>query len=1515
MRIFRDTGTRFVLAVVAGLLAASSGGARSETRDFYFQRIAEERGLAQKTVTAIVQDPQGFVWVGTEGGLHRYDGQRYRLYRGDPRNPDSLPDNHVTALDSDGAQALWIGTSTQYVARLDLRNGRIHRYQPTLRDPAESSRRQVRALAFQPGRGLWIATRHGLERLDPGNGRQRQILALPPSPALPRQALLADAGGVLWYSTPQGLYRIDGVDRTQRIGPALPALALHRDGDGRLWLGNAQGLYRIDAARRELIRHWPAAGAAAQEVTAITSANDGYLWAAVGRAGLRRIAVAGDQVDTLLHDRAVPGSLPDDAVGALMMDNTGLLWVGSEYRGIAITDSHGARFPYVYDPALLQAGDMSVRAMAESVDGQLWLATDLGHLLRYRRQDGQLEDFGTPLPQGDTEAASRITAFTAGDAGNYWLATTVGLYRFDGASGALTAVPLPGDVATPNLRAVVVAADGTLWLGALDTGLFHFDPAHGEVQRYTATASDPARRLSHWSVLALLLDRSGRLWIGTGDGLDLLADGKLQHFRYAAGQADSLPGNIVRALLQGGDGRLWVGTQAGLAEILGDAAIRFAPASAQDAPEPAPMVYSIAEDAAHRLWMGTDVGLQRFDPTTRQLRRYTPLDGVQDLEFNGGSALRLRDGRLAIGGIRGINLFDPTRISDSRYAPPLRLLSSRIGDAPVDSDAQWSGQAPITMPQSAGILQLHLGTLDFADPAALRYRYQLEGYDKYWIDNGSRADITYTGLPPGQYRLRAQATNRDGLWNAQELTLPITVTPPPWRSPMALTLYALLALVSGALLAWLWLRRRRAERGYFEQIREREERLKIALWASGEHFWDNDLVANCAHVLSVEDPSGSDSAVRTLRFTNPDLEVHPDDLTNVRESMQAHLEGRTPMFLSEHRARGRDGKWIWIRARGRAVARDARGRVIRVAGTARDISDRRDADRERRIASEVLRSMNEAVSVLDENFVFVAVNPAFTRTTGYAEHEAIGHSASMLDSLQHDPQFYRDVRTQLVRDGHWSGEMWQQRKNGEEILCALETTLVEGAIDQRNLYVAVLSDITHAKRTEHELRLLANYDTLTNLPNRALLSERLSQAIVNARREDRRIAVLFLDLDRFKDVNDSLGHATGDRILRASAARLREVAPPGATVARLSGDEFTVLLEHLQDPEEADRLAERIIRAFEAPLAVEDRREIIISPSIGISLYPDHAQVPTDLLKHADTAMYQAKAAGRRTYQRYTEQMEWELRQRATLSGALRKVLENGELRLVYQPRVSLRTGEITGVEALLRWEHPYLGVIPPSHFIPLAEESGMILPIGEWVLREACTTLRRWRQHGLQALNMSVNVSALQLLRGDLPTQVARVLADTGIPGEHLELELTESVVMTKAAQAATTMQALRDLGVRLAIDDFGTGYSSLAYLKRLPITTLKIDKAFIDDIVQDKDDKAITSSIIAMAHTLGLYVVAEGVEHKVQAQLLLAQHCDEVQGYWVARPLDPYRCLAFLRNWQAGVARFEQAEPAEPA
>ena len=716
-----------------------------------------------------------------------------------------------------------------------------------------------------------------------------------------------------------------------------------------------------------------------------------------------------------------------------------------------------------------------------------------------------------------------------------------------------------------------------------------------------------------------------------------------------------------------------------------------------------------------------------------------------------------------------------------------------------------------------------------------------------------------------------------------------------------LQIVALIAVVGLSWLFW-WLvsRRRELDDLLMGQIREREARLNLALWGSGDEFWDWNIRDNSLYRLGANQlfGQGSQETMSTDEWRNNS--VHPDDLPRVQKLLQEHIVGHADIYDSEHRIRGANGDWVWVRSRGKVVERDESGNPLRMAGTARDITAIRRAERERRVALEVLRSMSEAVAVIELDFCFISVNPSFSRITGYSEEEVTGQNASMLDSSQHSPDFYRRVRDILERTGHWAGEMWQRRKDDEEFLGWIEMSEVRDSLGMRSHFVAVVNDITDKKRAEQELRYLANYDTLTGLPNRALLSERLGRAIIRARRQETRVAVLFLDLDRFKDINDSLGHAAGDRLLKAAAARLQATVGASDTVARLGGDEFTVVLEDVESLVSVERTARFILNAFSTPLDVDERHDVSITPSLGISLYPDHAMVPTDLLKYADTAMYQAKAEGRNTYQVYNETMDAQARQRAAIISALRKALERGEFRLVYQPRMSLVDGSITGAEALLRWNSADLGEIAPTVFIPLAEESGLIISIGEWVLGEACRQLKAWRAQGLTEICIGVNVSVLQLLRGNLVGYLKRLLEATELPADRIELELTESMVMQNAEQTTAVLNDLRRLGVSLAIDDFGTGYSSLVYLKRLPIDTLKIDKEFIDDLTRDADDEAITSTIVTMGHSLGLTVIAEGVENEDQLNFLRQQGCDEIQGHWLSRPIDGDRCLAFIRGWR---------------
>lgn len=1495
---------------MAGLLGAGlAGHAGAVTRDFYFERIGSERGLAQNTVNALAQDAQGFIWVGTQGGLHRYDGQRYVRYRHDPLDPSSLPDNYVTALASGGDDTLWVGTYSQYVVRLDPTSGATRRYDAS---SGSSGQQQVTALLPQ-GDKLWVGTLAGLERLDTATGARTRIITLGSQllRSAPSQALVSDDGGI-WYGSSAGLYRIDARTRVERLPYNIAVRSLAHDHRGRLWVGTSNGLYRLAEDGHTLVRAWPAEATledepAAVEIRSIVEAPDRHLWLSLGMRGLLRLNPDTGAVRRLNEQQGVLAGLPEDGINALMIDRGGMLWVGGQFRGAAVTDPLGTRFTYVMglgsrDPN--PTTEDSVRSLAQAADGALWIGTDDARLLRYDLQHDRFENATSLLPPLPPDAPPRrVMAMGRTDEPRLWLATSGGLLRMNPATRHVEPVDL-GQHSGASMRSLMIDRGGNLWLGTSSDGLLRYSPTRGTVKHYGYRDDDP-NQLSHPTVHAVLEDVQGRIWIGTGGGLDLLepATGRLRHFR----QGTNAPANLVRALWQSPDDTIWIGTHAGLSRVIEseDGRISLAQPLAEALRDRSvPVVYSITEAPAGMLWLGTDNGIVRFNTRNERYRFYGPADGLQDLEFNGGAVARLADGRLAFGGVRGFNLHLPVGTRATGFLPPLRLLSVQIGaDAPGESGSPWLPRQ-LQVPDGAGLLRLRIGALDYAPSSDIQYRYRLDGFDLGWINNGRQQDITYTQLPPGEYRFRAQASNRDGVWGREELEIPVRVLPPWWRHPGVMTMAALslLALIAG--LAWRRHLGIRRERSFFAAIREREERLKLALWGSGEVFWDYDFRTGQMHAMRIDEHGmqQADSGVQMEAVAGHD--VHPEDWPRVRELLCEHLRGNTPNLLSEHRVRLPDGHWAWILARGRVVERDDHGRALRIAGTARDVSATRNAERERRVASEVLRSMAEAVCVFDREFAFISVNPAFARMTGYTDVEVLGRDTGLLDSAQHDPEFYRQMRIRLEREGRWSGEVWQQRKDGQEFLCWVQASAVVDGSGQRVHYVAVLSDITDQKRAEQELRYLANYDTLTSLPNRTLLSERLSRAIVRARRQGKRLAVLFLDLDRFKDINDSLGHAAGDRILRATAARLQHTVSSHHTVARLGGDEFTVVLEDLDSAEDAEQIAEQIITAFQQPLDLDDRHDVQISPSIGISLYPDHAQIPTDLLKHADTAMYQAKAAGRRTYMRYTDAMDVEIRQRATIAAALRKVLDRRELRLVFQPRLSLKHMRITGVEALLRWRSAEYGDIPPDRFIPLAEESGLILEIGEWAMHEACATLQKWRAQGLLDVSMAVNVSALQLLRGHLPDVVSRALAGRGIPADRLELELTESVVMANAEQTAATLQAIRELGVGLAVDDFGTGYSSLAYLKRLPITTLKIDKEFIDDLTRDPDDEAITTAVIAMAHSLGLTVVAEGVETEAQAQFLHNHACDEIQGYWLAQPLAADECLSFLRSWVSAAA-----------
>jgi diguanylate cyclase (GGDEF)-like protein/PAS domain S-box-containing protein len=513
------------------------------------------------------------------------------------------------------------------------------------------------------------------------------------------------------------------------------------------------------------------------------------------------------------------------------------------------------------------------------------------------------------------------------------------------------------------------------------------------------------------------------------------------------------------------------------------------------------------------------------------------------------------------------------------------------------------------------------------------------------------------------------------------------------------------------------------------------------------------------------------------------------------------------------------------------------------------------------------------------------VNAAFERATGYSREEVIGKRAVDLVYADGSRDGDDEVRRAMLAGEPWQGEVMGMRKDGTACPEEVTVTPVFGEDGVVEHCIAIKRDITQQKMYEARLDLLAHHDALTGLPNRLLFSDRLSQRIAEARRRGEQVAVMFLDIDRFKLVNDTLGHNAGDRLLAQVGERLKSTIREADTVARMGGDEFTVVLSQGRYAEDASRIARRILDLLANPFHLDDH-ELYLTASIGISVFPADGSDVETLVRNADAAMYHAKERGKNTFHFYTEALNIAAVERMTLESGLRRALEHEELVAYYQPCVDIRTGRIVSVEALVRWRHPDLKLVTPDQFIPLAEETGLIVPIGEWMLRQASAQNKSWQDRGLGHFEVGVNISAKQFQFADLAEVVRTTLADTGLSPEYLVLELTESALMLNPDHAVRVLRGLKKFGVKVFIDDFGTGYSSLSHLKCFPIDAVKIDRSFIRDITKDADDAAIAGAVIAMAHSLKLKVIAEGVETLDQLEFLRSLDCDQMQGYFVSRP-----------------------------
>ncbi|MEW5912640.1 MAG: EAL domain-containing protein [Thermodesulfobacteriota bacterium] len=683
-----------------------------------------------------------------------------------------------------------------------------------------------------------------------------------------------------------------------------------------------------------------------------------------------------------------------------------------------------------------------------------------------------------------------------------------------------------------------------------------------------------------------------------------------------------------------------------------------------------------------------------------------------------------------------------------------------------------------------------------------------------------------------------------------------------------------------------------------QELRKSEAGLREAQRIARMGSWEFDIATGgltwSHEIFRIFGLSPQEFAASYEAFLN---RVHPDDRQLVQESVDKALKQDQPYSI-EHRIILPGGGQRIVHEIGEVV-RGEEGQPLRMVGTVQDITESKQAENQIALASRVFENSVEGVVVTDPQGTIQMVNAAFTTITGYTAEEAVGQNPRLLKSDRQEPAFYEQMWRNLRQRGAWSGEIWNRRKDGEAYPEWLNIVAFKDSLGRTLGYVSIFHDLSDIKRSEQLIKYQTYHDALTGLPNRTLLQDRLGVAIQHARAGKAALAVAYLDIDHFRHVNDSLGHTFGDLLLQQVAERLKEIVGEEATISRYGGDEFVILLEEAQDAESAVGMANLICASSEQPFSL-DGQEAFLTWSVGIAVYPADGQEPQTLIRNAELAMYRAKEEGGNNCQLFAPVLNENVTKRLQMENRLRRALQNNEFVVYYQAKVDLVAGRIMGMEALARWQQPSGEIIGPDQFIPLAEETGLIIALGSLVLRQACQDVQVWRRKydpNLE-LQVAVNLSARQFRDEKLTELVRDSLQKTGLPPQALQLEITESLLMADAPATVKVLKGLQKMGVRLGIDDFGTGYSSMAYLRRFPIESLKVDKSFVDGLPDNPDSLAIVRAIITLAHSLGLKTVAEGVETKAQVKVLQEMGCDQIQGYYFSKPQPAQEFDAFLQK-----------------
>jgi len=1504
-----------LLSIIIACLYCAVLPVNAKINNIVLERITVEDGLSQATVMALAQDKQGYIWFGTENGIDIYDGYTISSLTGPENDFHKFSVNNIYAA-SDGL--VWISLFDKGLYTYNPSSNEYHLISVT--DSSGKELNVWKVTEDTKNNDVWFITEKIAFRYDLTSGAVIQRIdftehftsvgTLFNVSVLNNRVLFASRAGLFVYELEsERLSKLPSIQHSDitegdfDVNESAKVFGVALIGK-YYYVGTNDGVFSftennliafLQADIKELPYQVMIENVAVWKLA--TLENTVYVAAT---SGLYRIDNKSKKSDFLLKFGEYFQTVADANVLDLFIDYNGQLWMGSKSSGAYRWDPNTEIITtYTYDSQdqnSLSNGNVNV--IAPAPNGQLWIGTDDG-LNLVDLEKNKIKRYLLNKDKKTSFTQSNITGIEKDYLGRIWLSTADGIVLFDETKKEIITTAFPEK--TQELLngqsgwATIKSLGEYIWMVS-DLGIHRIHAQTGEVLKLDNLPKHFNRRYV-WNIMPSFSEDPDDILISTTDTLWQYNQLTKQLNKIYYQEGLSTEGNsYIDHWVRDSQGLIWFSySQVGVFAInADDYQVQYffdEHNSILDI-----NVYGIQVDSADNIWVSSHGGLFRIHAEDMHIRRFNKQDGLASSEFNAGAFYQLQDGRLAYGGISGVSLFDPITLErkNKNIKHTVSIIDVDTLSRPLNLPLFLSNDHQVNLAYDD--FGIRIGFTDFS------YGHTEKPIFKFGFVNGvsfpetQQNFVTFPRLDSGNYIFQVKVKSALTGEFSEPAFIRINVNYAPWKSPFAYSLYTIAFIIFATL---LYRRRQLRQKTLIEAHKEvqfRENRLQLALSASNSEVWDWQADSDIIFAKRFSYELGYKNQDLAISFSEHIKFIHHEDKSEFCKTWQSFIANADPEALFEctYRLKCFSDKWMWYRDVGKIVAFTDNGRPSRVTGSYSNVTESKAMQERAQYYGAAFEQTRDWVLIFDEAFEVGRANKSMSDVFGW-ENEELTLSGGVPGVTQKRTEYYRKLIPIILLEGHWRGEELITTPNGKEYHVIINISVSVNIEHQKTHFICVYTDITAQKSAEDKLRIMANYDHLTGLPNRTLLLDRIAHATASSHRSKEPIALFFIDLDRFKQINDSLGHECGDLLLKEVSKRLVASMRADDTLARIGGDEFVALLERFRSANELAGIAQKFINLVQQPFTLNNN-VVSIGASIGISLYPNDADGSEELFRNADVAMYHAKQLGRNNYQFFTEHMNKEAKQRLEKETNLKLACTHEEFFNVYQPVIDAYTGKSVGAELLMRWLHKGV-VVPPINFISLAEELGLIVSMTEQAITRGFEQLKLWREERPD-FYLSVNFSAKHFSDNNLITSIKSQLQKFDLPANALKIEVTESAFIFEPEKAIKTMNELSDMGVLLALDDFGTGFSSLAYLKQLPLDIIKIDRSFVNGIGIEKTDEAIVEATLVLANSLNIYCIAEGVETEAQLNYLAERQCHYIQGYLYCKPISASELIIRLKE-----------------